>query len=184
MLGLINKGLEDFIIELRGQAEWARICSELGFEESRFEALINYPPDVTDKLLDACAHALNLEKRELLDDFGTFITVGERGEVLRKFLRIGGANYRSFLFSLPRLMQILRASIPGFQWPHLKLHHVSACQFELYESDFELINLVFLGILRAMADEYKALISIKLKQGDEINKRFDIYEITIHGDIQ
>ena len=158
MHGLINRSLESFLKGTYGADLWRAVIEEMdpGFET--FEPMFHYEDALTQALVDASARYLAKPRDVLLEDFGTYLITDQRAERVRRLLRFGGVDYLDFLHSLDDLRGRARLAIPDLDLPQLEL-------LENGDNDFTLLcrtphdgfGFVFLGVLRALADDYGAL---------------------------
>ena len=160
MLGLVSKGQQNFVEDLRGRETWVEICAGLGVDDPDYEALIEYQPGETTALIVACATTFRQTPDELLEDFGTYVTAHANGGALRRILRFGGEDYLGFLRSLPEIPRTLRVALPNIPFPNFELSETGN-QFILQHRNATGFAPVITGILRAMADDYGALVSIE-----------------------
>jgi len=161
MHGLINRAIQSFVCATYGQSCWLRVtdAAELGFIE--FEAMLVYENDVSSRVLNALSADLNRPTTEILEDVGTYLVSHPNMEGLRRLLRFGGASYVEFLHSLDDLADRVRLAVSDLTLPMLELRELSTAEYQLccfpglpgYSS-------VMVGVLRAMADDYGALVML------------------------
>ncbi|MCL6283947.1 heme NO-binding domain-containing protein [Ruegeria sp. 2012CJ41-6] len=158
MHGLINRAIQSFICHNYGRECWLRVteAAELGFVE--FEPMLVYENETTDKVLVEIVRDLGRNRRDLLEDLGTYLVSNPNTESLRRLLRFGGVTYVEFLHSLDDLPDRARMAVSDLTLPALELreyalgHYTLTCQPGLpgYAD-------VMTGMLRTMADDYGAL---------------------------
>ena len=51
MQGFINKAIQCFARDMYGDGLWRQVTDSAGLGYSNFEAMLDYPPDVTDRIL-------------------------------------------------------------------------------------------------------------------------------------
>lgn len=172
MHGLINRALQSFVCRTYGTDRWQQVtvAAELGFNE--FEAMLIYDDDQSLRVLDALCTELERPQAELLEDLGTYLVSNPQVEALRRLLRFGGVSYVEFLHSLDDLPDRARLAVGDLHLPPLELREHTSGQFSLtcgaglpgYAS-------VMMGVLRAMADDYGALVMLDhqgVQDGDEV----------------
>lgn len=178
MHGFINRGLQSFVHDFYGARKWEETCVAANFPFYSFETLVHYENDVTKRLLETLSVVLERTSEEILEDFGTYVVTDERLSGIRRLLRFGGETYVDFLMSLEDFSARFKVSMPFLEVPKL---HLEARPGNLYAVHCEYAMPgyapVLLGLLRAMADDYGALVTIehhtKLK-GPVQRDRFDI----------
>lgn len=159
MHGLINRSIQCFIRDTYGAEMWRDICreAELGFED--FEAMLTYDPALTDAILAAASRKLASPRAALLEDMGTYLVSHPSLDALRRLLRFGGETYHEFLLSLDDLHDRATLALPDLSFPHLELREHAANSFTLVcRWTRDGFGAVMLGVLRAMADDYGALV--------------------------
>ena len=139
--------------------------------------MLTYPAEVTDRLLDAAAARLNRDGACLLEDLGTYIVSHPARAAVRRLLRFGGSDFRDFLQSLEDLPARARLALPDLVLPALRLREGGADEFLLQIGPGRPgLAEVMLGLLRAMADDYGALVMLRLDRAEADGRA----EVTIH----
>ncbi len=162
MHGLINRAIQAFVTSTYGAARWNEIMdlSGLGFRE--FEAMLTYPDEQSNKMLDSMEQVLQRPLPEILEDVGTFLVSNPQVESLRRLLRFGGVNYVEFLHSLDDLPGRARLAVSDLHLPGLELFEQAPGQFELVcQPGIPGYANVMMGVLRAMADDYGDLVILE-----------------------
>lgn len=162
MHGLVNFAIEGFLRDTYGVAQWHAIVQHTGLPFDRFEPLLSYPPDLTERVITGASQVLSRSDETLLEDLGTWLVSPRSGGRLRRLLRFGGVNFLDFLLSLQELPDRARLALPDFSLPELSLVEQGAGQFDLrFNEPFAGAGHVMVGLLRAMADDYGALVLIE-----------------------
>ncbi|SHF24422.1 Haem-NO-binding [Ruegeria intermedia] len=178
MHGLINKAIQSFVCATYGRECWLRATevAELGFVE--FEAMLVYDRDKSYRLLDALCAELKRPRDEFLEDLGTYLVSHPNMEGLRRLLRFGGVTYVEFLHSLDDLSDRVRLAVADLTLPALELIECSPNEFELHcHPGLDGYSSVMTGLLRAMADDYGALVF--LTRTGTNDKGIDIISMTL-----
>jgi hypothetical protein len=159
MHGLINRAIQCYLRDTFGPVVWDRVRdrSALGFDE--FEAMLLYDDALTEAVLGAATVELSRPRDSLLEDLGTYLVSNKRSEGLRRLLRFGGVEFSDFLHSLDDLPDRGRLAVPDLELPQLELIETDVCRFVLTcRGGYPGISYVMIGILRALADDYGALV--------------------------
>lgn len=179
MHGLLNRAIEGYLCETFGRLAWESICADAGLVFSRFESLDHYDDAITERVLAAAVARLGRSRAALLEDMGTYLVVNPRLEGLRRLLRFGGATFGDFILSLEDLPHRGRLALPELSLPALVCEEVAAGRFELTVSwHAQGFSAVFIGILRAMADDYGTLVMIEAEERAASNERAEV--ICVH----
>ncbi|WP_422029673.1 heme NO-binding domain-containing protein [Roseovarius sp.] len=164
MHGLINQAIERFGRATYGDRFWERVCRGQGLPVRRFEAMQSYDPGVTEAMLDGLAQALGKARGEVLEDIGTFLVSSPSTEALRRLLRFGGTEFVDFLYSLDDLPARVRLAVPELELPQMELREHGPRSFSFVvrtEGAKPWFGHVMVGLLRAMADDYGALVVLE-----------------------
>ncbi len=166
MHGLINKAIQSFVCSTYGRARWLRVteAAEIGFAE--FEAMLVYDHEVSFGVLDALCAELRRSREEVLEDLGTFLVSHPSTEGLRRLLRFGGLTYIEFLHSLDDLADRAQLAVSDLKLPLLELSELGSAEFKLTcHPGLPGYSSVMVGVLRAMADDYGALVMLSHDSG-------------------
>lgn len=167
MHGLINKGLQAFLTETYGRDTWAEVSARAGLPPEGFEALLNYDPDLTRVTLDAAVSALRKPQDTLLEDLGTHLVSHPTMGAVRRLLRFGGEDFADFMDSLDELPGRARLAVPNLRLPDIETREVAPHAYEVKcRWDLPGFGLILAGLLRAMADDYGALVLIDWQGAD------------------
>ncbi len=159
MHGLINRSLQCFIRDSYGAAVWSEVTrrADLGFDS--FEAMLSYDAALTDSVINAAAFHLARSREAVLEDLGTYLVSHPNVEALRRLLRFGGVTFVDFLHSLEDLPGRGRMAVTDLDLPILTLADHGNDRFVLTcRAPVQGGGHVMLGLLRAMADDYGALV--------------------------
>jgi len=162
MHGLVNRSIQCFVTDTYGVDVWARIAASAGLPDGGFEAVLTYDDALTDRTLDAASRALDKCPREMLEDLGTYLASNPTVEAVRRLLRFSGTTYVEFLLSLEDLRGRARLALPDLDMPDLEVCQDTPGSFVLtarwVRPD---VGHVLVGVLRAMADDYGALVLLE-----------------------
>ncbi len=145
-----------------------RVVEEAGLGFSEFEAMLNYDDQQTHAVLDAICIELGRDESDVLEDLGTYLVSDTNVEALRRLLRFGGVTYHEFLHSLDELPERARLAVSDLHLPALELREHTAHEFSLVcSAGLHGFGRVMMGILRAMADDYGALVFLEYQGRQE-----------------
>ncbi|MDR7125670.1 heme NO-binding domain-containing protein [Pseudotabrizicola sp. 4114] len=163
MLGLFNRALENFLRQRHGPALWQRVVQRAGLPFDSFEPLLDYDPALTVALITASCDELGQTRETVLEDMGTALVSHHDRDGLRRLLRFGGVSFRDFLHSLEELPDRARLALPHLDLPDLLLEDRAGGHFTLRAAPpFAGAGFVLIGLLRAMADDYGALVLLDM----------------------
>ena len=159
MHGLINRAIQSFLADTYGAEVWAVIAREAQVPVGGFEAMLSYDVAMTGDMLAAAESVLGRPREGILEDLGTYLVSHPNREGLRRLLRFGGVTFLDFLHSLEDLPDRARLALPDLELPDMLLTDAGGDRFMLTcHSPFAGAGYIALGLLRAMADDYGALV--------------------------
>ena len=176
MHGLINRALQCFLRDTYGEGVWAAVARDAGLGFDNFEPMLQYDLEQTRAVITAAARLLDRPTETVLEDMGTYLVSHSNLEALRRLLRFGGVNFPDFLHSLEDMRGRGRLALPDLDLPTLDLRvdgedrYVLSCRSPLAGAGH-----VVMGLLRAMADDYGALVVL-----DHLGTGDGAEEISIH----
>ena len=159
MHGLINRSIQLFVTDTYGPDVWLKGAELANVPKDGFEAMLNYEDILTERMINAFSEILDKSRDMLLEDIGTYLVSHQRLQALRRLLRFGGETFVEFLHSLDSLNDRARLAVYDLEVPGLEV-------FDDGDGSFRLVcrwrmpgaGHLMIGVLRAMADDYGALV--------------------------
>lgn len=172
MHGLINKSVQAFLRDNYGPSLWSRVAQDIGIGPEGFEAMLRYDDALTEDLIGAAMAALDKPRAVVLEDIGAYLATVEP---VRRLLRFSGTDYWEFLFSLEELQGRGRMALPDLEFPELRFNAECRGRFTLeVRGPIPGWGAVIAGLLRAMADDYGALVLIEVIEPQGICERVQV----------
>lgn len=167
MHGLINRSIQSFVSHTYGAGVWADIARDAGLDEGGFEAMLPYEDALTYRVLDAAEARLSKGRDTLLEDLGTYLISNPHTQSVRRLLRFGGVTFEEFLHSLDDLHDRARLAVPELDLPEFLLlgDRDSGGFYLVCKWQHPGFGHVMMGALRAMADDYGALVFLEYQGG-------------------
>lgn len=180
MHGLLNNGLQCYVEDIFGSDVWEDTCLHAKLDFMNFEPTQQYEDHYTRKVIESLCSTLGRSKDEVLEDFGTYIVAEHHNSPVRRLLQFGGDTFEEFLHSLEDINDRATLAMPNLHLPQLWLAEQGTAHYTLhYRFEKEGFGAVVLGVLRAMADAYRALVTVEHKpaRAEGIDK--DSFEIRL-----
>lgn len=157
-----------------------KICAAAEIGHDDFEALLTYDLAEAEAVIEAAVVLLKKDRRCFLEDVGTHVVSHPENASLRRLLRFGGDTFEEFLHSLDDMRDRVKLALPDLDMPQLELRVHSAQNFSLYYRWLTPgYGALALGMLRAMADEYGALVVLEHLLGQDDSGDFDTISIAL-----
>ena len=168
MHGLVNRAIEGFVRDSYGAGCWQAVTNRAGLELSSFEPMLSYEDRLTEDVLSAVSDELGKPREDVLEDIGTYLVSHPNLEPLRRLLRFGGIGFVDFLHSLDDLPDRARLAVEDLELPRLELVDHDASTFTLTcWSGHRGFGHVMIGVLRALADDYGALVLLDHAEAED-----------------
>jgi hypothetical protein len=159
MHGVMNRAVQCLITDVWGAAVWRAVAQEAGLQPADLPG----PGDAarTARLLATAAAHLGRTPDCLLEDLGTYLVSHPARAGIRRLLRFGGSDFRDFLHSLEDLPERGRLALPDLLLPPISVSDQGAGRYALGIGPGGAgLGPLLTGLLRAMADDYGALVLI------------------------
>ncbi len=178
MHGLINRAIERFVRDTYGRDVWIGVTQRLELGFSEFEPMLTYDETLTEQVLGEISLTLNKPQSDVLEDIGTYLVSHPSFEALRRLLRFGGVTFEEFLHTLDDLPARARLAVSHLELPSLELREFATDAFGLTvtsgKTHLNGFGHVVMGVLRAMADDYGALVFLEHKGGRNGREIIDV----------
>ena len=175
MHGLINRAIQCFLRDSFGQDMWRETAARAGVPAEGFEAMLRYDDAITNRMMAAAARQLDRTPESLYEDLGTYLVSHPNREGLRRLLRFGGVTFLDFLHSVGDLPGRCRLAVPDLDLPQLELSDQGGGRFSLsVTAAHPGFAPAVMGVLRAMADDYGALVVLEQTGGADCTARIRI----------
>ncbi|MFQ5438676.1 MAG: heme NO-binding domain-containing protein [Paracoccaceae bacterium] len=162
MHGLVNRSIQCFVRDTYGAEAWSGICREANLGFDNFEAMLIYDDSQTETVLTAACARFDRSRAAFLEDMGTYLVTSPGLGALRRLLRFGGDTFTEFLHTLDDLQDRMHLALPELDAPSLELtEHAIGTYCLRYRWSHAGFGAMILGILRAMADDYGALVVLE-----------------------
>ncbi|WP_394196961.1 heme NO-binding domain-containing protein [Litoreibacter albidus] len=171
MYGLVHRALQCFAQDIYGEELWLKVVDDAGLQLREYEAMLMYPDDQLESVLAALSTHLGRTVAQVSEDVGAYLVTHDRMEPVRRLLRFGGTTFEEFVLSLDDLHDRVKLALPDLDLPQLEVNVHSHTSFSvvLYTRQPG-FGAVLLGILRAMGDDYGALVVLNLARATRDGK--------------
>lgn len=162
MYGMVNRALQDMLVEEYGEPLWNRVRDEAGVDVEVFVSNEGYPDRVTYDLVGAAARATGRDPGELLRAFGAHWVLRTARDSYGDLLEAGGSNLREFLVNLPNFHTRISLMFPHLEPPVFACSEVGPQSLRLhYHSTREGLAPFVLGLLDGLARMFAVDIAVR-----------------------
>ncbi len=178
MYGMVNFGIQNFIVGKHGLAKWQEICARAGMDGVEFESMLSYDDAITDRLIEAVGHALGIDAPDVLNVFGEYWIEYAGGTALGRIIDFGGSTFIEVLDSLDEMHERFKASMPHLRPPSFEVEEISDAVFRLhYQSDRDGLSPMVVGLLFGLARLHDEEINVRHLARKAAGTEHDIFEI-------
>ena len=132
MYGIVNKAIEDLVIENFGEKKWDAIKLRSGVDVDFFIANDPYDDDITFKLAGAVSEEMNIPIAAVLETFGEWWVLRTGKEKYGSLMEAGGNGLREFLINLPVFHNRVILIFPKLTPPEFKITHLEEQSLHLH----------------------------------------------------
>lgn len=166
---LINRSIFCFLRDTYGVGTWRRVALSVGLMPDAAEALMAAGGDEAERLVAAAAEDLGKPQAVLLEDMGTYLVSHPNAEAVRRLLRFSGETFEEFLHSLEDLPGRARLAVNDLVLPAMDVLEEGDSIYRVRVPSADRgFQSVLTGVLRAMADDYGALVMLETEERAEV----------------
>ena len=162
MYGLVNKAIEQMVIEGYGEESWEAIKQKAEVDEDLFINMNSYLDDVTHRLVRAASEVLGLSSNAILQAFGEYWILYTAEEGYGELLKASGHNLPDFLENLDTLHARVGLSFPKLQPPSFQCSHQSQEGMHLhYRSKREGLAPMVKGLIYGLGKRFQTDVTVE-----------------------
>lgn len=162
MYGIVNRAVEELIIERFGIEKWEEIKHKAGFNPEGFMTLKPYPDELTFKLVGAASEILNVPADTLLEAFGEYWILYTAEKGYGEMLNLAGDSFPAFLKNLNMLHGRVTNLMPELAPPQFECRNEQENSIELlYRSHrIGMIPMLY-GLIKGLAKRFDKEVVIQ-----------------------
>lgn len=176
MYGIVNRAIEELIIEKFGAEKWEEVKTKADFKSEGFMTLKPYPDELTFKLVTAASEILDIPVNALLEAFGEYwiLYTAERG--YGEMLSLAGDSFPSFLKNLNMLHGRVTSLMPELAPPQFECRNESENSIELiYRSHRTGMIPMLYGLIKGLAKRFEKEVKIQEIESSQEDKTTVIF---------
>lgn len=155
MYGIVNRAVEELIIERFGLDKWEEIKLKAGFNSAGFMTLKPYPDELTFKLVGAASEILNVPADKLLEAFGEYWILYTAEKGYGEMLNLAGDSFPAFLKNLNMLHGRVSNLMPELAPPQFECRNEKQNSIELlYRSHRNGMIPMLYGLIKGLAKRF------------------------------
>jgi len=160
--GLVNKAIQDLVVQHHGAEVWQRIADAAGFQDGIFLSMEVYDDELTYRLVQAGAEILGASADTLLDAFGEFWITYTASEGFGDLMDLFGNDFEGFVTNLNAMHARVGMSMPDLRPPSFTFEPgENGVHRLLYRSQRPGLTPMVRGLLRGLATRFGASVEIE-----------------------
>jgi hypothetical protein len=159
--GMVNRALEDMIIERFGPSAWEKVKEESDVDVEVFVSNSGYPDEMTNKLVEAASRILEMPADEILRAFGRYWVLQTARDGYGELLNGGGRDLPEFLRNLPTFHARVSLIFPHLRPPRFSCFDVTESSLCLrYYSDRPGLAPFVIGLLNGLGEMFHTPVRV------------------------
>ena len=178
MYGIVNKAIENLVIENFGELKWKIIKESSGIDVEYFMSNEPYDDDITYKLAEAVSKEMNISLCDVFITFGEYWVLKTGKEKYGSLMEAGGSNLKDFLKNLPTFHNRIMLFYPKLTPPEFKVSHEEERSIYLhYFSKREGLKDFVRGLIQGLGLLYNTPVKIELLEVRDKGDHHEIFKI-------
>ncbi len=132
MYGMVNRAIDDLVVEHHGDVVWERIRTRAGIDVEVFISNEPYPDQMTFALVEATATELNTPAPEILEAFGRYWVLKTAQRSYGDMMAAGGRSLPEFLVALPTFHTRVSLVFPNLAPPEFECTDITENSLRLH----------------------------------------------------
>jgi hypothetical protein len=179
MYGIVNKAIEELVIENFGEQKWEIIKEKSGVDVAFFVSNEAYPDDITYKLAGAVSEEMGIGVGGVLVTFGEWWVLRTSKEKYGSLMEAGGNSLKEFLLNLPAFHNRIMLIYPKLTPPEFRITDAqeSSVLVHYFSQRLGLQDFVR-GLLQGLGKMYQTPVEIELTASREAGHDHEIFKVS------
>ncbi len=179
MYGIVNKAIEEMVIEHYGEDVWFDIKEKSEVDIDYFLSNEPYDDIITYQLATTAAEVLNVTVGQVLNGFGEHWILRTGKEKYGGMMQAGGSSLRDFLVNLPLFHNRVMLLYPKLTPPEFKVSDAEERSIHVhYHSKREGLQEFVRGLLVGLGKLYHTPVIVELLQSRNEGSTHEIFKVS------
>ena len=179
MYGIINKAIQDLVINKFGEEEWESILESSDLDIDYFISNETYEDGITYKLIGTIAEKTNVPVSDLLYLFGEWWVIKVSKEKYGSLMESGGSSLREFLIHLPVFHNRIMLIYPKINAPEFRVSDVEDKSIHIhYFSERAGLKDFVHGILDGLGKMYNTPVKTELLESRDDGSDHEVFKVS------
>jgi hypothetical protein len=179
MYGIINKSIEELVIENFGEEKWELIKIRSGIDVDYFISNEPYDDAITYSLAGAISKEMNVPLDQVLFLFGEWWIIRTTNEKYGSLMKAGGSNLKMFLTNLPQFHNHIMLLYPKLTPPEFKVSDIEENSIHIhYFSKREGLKDFVHGLLSGLGKMFQTQVEIILIESRDGGSNHEVFKVS------
>ena len=179
MYGIVNKSIEELVIENFGEEKWELIKTRSGIDVDYFISNEPYDDAITYSLAGAISDEMSVPVDQVLFLFGEWWILKTTNEKYGSLMKAGGSNLKMFLTNLPQFHNHIMLMYPKLTPPEFKVSDIEENSINIhYFSKREGLKDFVHGLLSGLGKLYETEVDITLLESRDAGNNHEVFKVS------
>ncbi len=179
MYGIVNKSIEELVIENFGEEKWELIKTRSGIDVDYFISNEPYDDAITYSLAGAISDEMSIPVDQVLFLFGEWWILKTTSEKYGSLMKAGGSNLKMFLANLPQFHNHIMLLYPKLTPPEFKVSDIEENSIHIhYFSKREGLKDFVHGLLSGLGKMFETQVDIILLESRDSGNNHEVFKVS------
>ncbi len=179
MYGIVNKAIEELVIENFGLQKWDEIKVNCNLDIDFFISNEPYDDRVTYDLAMAVSEVMNISLQDVFKTFGEWWILRTCKDNYGHLLESGGDNFKEFMINLPHFHNRVMMIYPKLTPPEFQVSEIQSNSLYLhYLSKREGLQDFVHGLITGLGKFYGTPVDLKLIQSRNDGDHHEVFNVS------
>lgn len=179
MYGIVNKSIEELVIENFGEEKWELIKIRSGIDVDYFISNEPYDDAITYSLAGAISDEMSIPVDQVLFLFGEWWILKTTNEKYGSLMKAGGSNLKMFLANLPQFHNHIMLLYPKLTPPEFKVSDIEENSIHIhYFSKREGLKDFVHGLLSGLGKMFETQVDIILLESRDTGNNHEVFKVS------
>jgi hypothetical protein len=179
MYGIVNKSIEELVIENFGEEKWELIKTRSGIDVDYFISNEPYDDAITYSLAGAISDEMSIPVDQVLFLFGEWWILKTTNEKYGSLMKAGGSNLKMFLANLPQFHNHIMLLYPKLTPPEFKVSDIEENSIHIhYFSKREGLKDFVHGLLSGLGKMFETQVDIILLESRDTGNNHEVFKVS------
>ena len=179
MYGIVNKSIEELVIENFGEEKWELIKVRSGIDVDYFISNEPYDDAITYSLAGAISVEMSIAVDQVLFLFGEWWILKTTNEKYGSLMKAGGSNLKMFLANLPQFHNHIMLLYPKLTPPEFKVSDIeeNSIHIHYFSKRVGLKDFVH-GLLSGLGKMFQTEVDIILLESRDAGNNHEVFKVS------